>query len=77
MDTSVDPCDDFYKFACGNYRKEEKPSDVQALDNYYPIATATLNSLKFNIEKNVTEHDPNAFKLLKTFYNTCMDKGMN
>ncbi|XP_055314020.1 neprilysin-2-like [Sitodiplosis mosellana] len=70
IDETVEPCEDFLKFACGNYPKIlTLPADVHEVIQYN--LQAKLHSL---IMEEINANDSRPFKLAKTFYRACMNE---
>lgn len=74
IDKSVSPCDDFYQFACGQY-KPEIPSDKSEVNEFTVLQDMLDEQLNETMSEELHESDITPLKLVKNFFRACMDKG--
>ena len=71
IDTSYDPCDNFYEYSCGRWHNghplasEWGTSQDLALDNYFSIARY--------LSRYTSSHEPVAIRKAKYMYSSCID----
>lgn len=75
LDESVDPCDDFYNFACGKFIQNTKiPSEAANIDSF-SIVNEKLKKQIFNIiTEESKDGEPRPFTLARSYYQSCMNK---
>jgi putative endopeptidase len=81
MDKTADPCEDFYRYSCGNWRKNNPiPSDQSRWGRFNELAEYNRNVLHTILEKHAA-NDPkrNATQQkIGDMYQSCMDEaGVN
>jgi hypothetical protein len=74
MDLSVDPCDDFYQFACGNFKKHIT-IDSGLTSHYTRNENNMWNKLLTVITEPIYWNEQKPFKMAKLLYKFCMDTG--
>src|SRR6267142_2798664 len=77
MDKSIDPCVNFYEYACGGWRKKNPiPADQTSWSVYGKLYQDNLNFLRRILEQaasNTNQRDP-ATQKIGDFYASCIDE---
>ena len=76
INSSADPCTDFYKFACGNFAANHPiPSDQTGVDQFYALYNVNTQSLQRILEKTSSAGAGRSGDEQKIgdFYHACMD----
>ena len=75
MDAAVEPCDDFYSFACGQYVEDTIiPDDKVSVNAFSVISDKLQEQLRTIITAPVEEGEIEPFKMVKKLYLACMNK---
>lgn len=77
MDQSVDPCDDFHKFACGNFIKNTNLDDKEHSRNSFTVVSDTIfHQMRMIISDPIQSEELRPFKMTKLLFKSCMDQGI-
>ena len=77
LNPEINPCEDFYTYACGTFLEEQHTPDEKSTVN-------TLNQMNDKLTeylltlllKPSLDNEPKLHKLAKSFFNTCQDTGI-
>ena len=76
INTGADPCNDFYKFACGNFATNHPiPADQSHVDQFYVLSNVNTQELSGILQKFAVpspDRTPNEQKI-GDFYAACMN----
>ena len=72
MDTSVDPCVDFYQYSCGGWNARNTLGTAGAITRFGEVNVQNTKSLR-NVIESGRDGDVRAVQLAKQFYDSCMN----
>ncbi|XP_031627155.1 neprilysin-2-like isoform X2 [Contarinia nasturtii] len=75
LDEDIDPCDDFYEFACGNFHKYASiPDGKNAFNAYSKVEELVQLQLRKIFDQPLPPNESKAFRLVKQFYSSCLNE---
>lgn len=78
MDSDVEPCDDFYNFACGNFVKNTNiPDEKVSVNTFSVISDLLQEQLRTLVSEDPMPGEAKPFRLAKDFYQACLNKSMS
>nr|CAD7408507.1 unnamed protein product [Timema poppensis] len=77
VNKEVNPCEDFYEFACGGWIKSHPVPETQSSwDQFWSLREALLLDLRELLEEPGSEDEINPVKQARALYRTCLDQGI-
>lgn len=77
LDESIDPCDNFYNFACGNYLKNTKiPKDKVSVDLSSTVDDLVREQLRTIINEPAQRNESKPFRLAKHLNAACLNQSI-
>lgn len=75
MDQKVEPCNDFFQFACGNYELNTFiPDDKIVVDTFSTLTDHIDIQLRTIIEEEIDPNESRVFALVKKLHRSCMNR---
>ena len=75
MNKNVDPCDNFYEFACGGFVKKSKiPDDKPSITAFQLLDNLMKERLNHSLAEDIQPNELRAFKLTKHLYRSCINE---
>uniref|UniRef100_A0A8C2IHK4 Membrane metallo-endopeptidase-like 1 n=1 Tax=Cyprinus carpio TaxID=7962 RepID=A0A8C2IHK4_CYPCA len=74
MDPSMEPCQDFYQYACGGWIERHVIPETSSLHSVFNILRDELEIVLKGVLEMESKDDREAFKKAKTLYSSCMNE---
>ena len=73
IDASIEPCEDFYQFSCGNWLASNPLGDRDTVGTFVSLSLDNYDHLMGYLSQPVRDSDPVAIKKTKYIYSACKD----